>query len=507
MAAPGLASRFHVEWFQQTAEAFARARARRAWQLEAGHAAGLDLGPLYEGDFPSFTSYELYADLHEAPMEDPRQKRALQAFLASALAEGRTLAYAERAAAFETRTTVAAGGEEIPWRAAPRRWTLARETARRHKLNAAWREAIRRGLGSTLQRWQEALREPAERLDGAGWLPLWAELHGLDLPRVAALAEQLLAASAETYRDTLQVYLAQRNLPPGDAWAADADWAFRADHLDPLFPTARTLIPTMVRTLRPLGFELEDQPAISFDLAEQPARAPGIRCLATDVPREARVVGQLVGGFHDYRRLLEALGQAQHVAHTDPSLPFAARWLGDPATPLGYGYLLGNLALQPTWLRDHLALGATEDYLAIGHLAWLYRLRRAAAAVLQEIRRWEAEPGEGVAGDWAEAMSDALHVRHFPEESLLALRDAPWRTLAAASRLRAEVFAAQVRAYLRREFDEEWHRSRRAGRFLVDELWRPGRRYTAEEVLGFMGYDGLDPMAVWGELADALGKV
>jgi hypothetical protein len=104
-------------------------------------------------------------------------------------------------------------------------------------------------------------------------------------------------------------------------------------------------------------------------------------------------------------------------------------------------------------------------------------------------------------------MSEALRVRHFGDEYLRLLLDAPWSTMRSGLLLRAEVFAAQVRAYLEREFDEEWWRSERAARFLVQELWRPGRRHTAEELLGFMGYEGFDAAILWAELAEVLSPL
>ena len=75
---------------------------------------------------------------------------------------------------------------------------------------------------------------------------------------------------------------------------------------------------------------------------------------------------------------------------------------------------------------------------------------------------------------------------------------------ASAVWVRAEVFAAQVRAYLRREFDEEWWRSARAARFINEELWQPGTRHTAEELLGFMGFEGFDPVVLATEFETVL---
>ncbi len=117
---------------------------------------------------------------------------------------------------------------------------------------------------------------------------------------------------------------------------------------------------------------------------------------------------------------------------------------------------------------------------------------------------WQSDPGAATAGDFEESLSTATRVRHFGEEYLRPLLGAPWSTFHAAIWLRAEVFAAQVRVYLRREFDEEWWRSARAARFISEELWRPGRRHTAEELLGFMGFEGFDPAILATEFEEVL---
>jgi hypothetical protein len=102
-------------------------------------------------------------------------------------------------------------------------------------------------------------------------------------------------------------------------------------------------------------------------------------------------------------------------------------------------------------------------------------------------------------------MSAALRSRQFSEEYLRLLLGAPWSTLRAATWLRAEVFAVQLRAYLQAEFDEEWWRSARAANFIKDELWRPGRRHTADELLGFMGCAGLsDPTLLTAQFEEVL---
>jgi hypothetical protein len=109
-----------------------------------------------------------------------------------------------------------------------------------------------------------------------------------------------------------------------------------------------------------------------------------------------------------------------------------------------------------------------------------------------------------MAATYEELLTAATRVRHFPDGYLGVVRGAPWSTLKAAVELRAEVFAAQVRAFLKREFDEEWWRASRAAQFLTDELWRPGRRHSAEELLGFMGFAGFDPAILAAEFEEVL---
>ena len=133
-----------------------------------------------------------------------------------------------------------------------------------------------------------------------------------------------------------------------------------------------------------------------------------------------------------------------------------------------------------------------------------YGLRSAAATALYEQRLWQAEPGASMAADFEQSLSEATRVRHFGEEYLGVLLDAPWSTLRSATLLRAEIFAAQLRAYLQREFDEEWWRSNRAARFIKDELWRPGRRHSADDLLGFMGYGGFDAAILTAEFQEVL---
>ncbi len=492
---PGLA----LERFETQAQAFLQARAWREHQFRSGLRPGRGLVSLYETDFPDFTSNDLWDDLQAATPEDPRQLSRLSAMLAAAHLEGQTRDFAVQVTRVEVEATVVFEDETLPWREAPARWPLLLDVPRRHELEDGWRGVLRTEITPILERWQEALRAELVPLGSDDWLGFWSGLLGLDLALVDRLSHSVLDETADVYEHGLGVYLAQMDLPIDDVWSVDVDWAFRAPRFDGVFPE-RVRMPAVIRAMRDLGIELEEQTEIRLE----PGIEVGVASLPLEIPADTRVLVRLVGGWQDLARTLSGVGFAQHLAHADASLRVWERWLGDRAPTIAYGYLFESLVRDPNWLAQRMEYVASEDFRVIAHLAWLRRVRRVAALAAYEQRLWQAEPGASMAADFEEALSTATRIRHFPDEYLRLLLKSPWSTLDSAIHLRAEVFAAQVRLFLKREFDEEWWRSGRAARFIKDELWRPARRHTADELLAFMGFEGLDPAILTAEFVEVL---
>jgi hypothetical protein len=490
---------FALDTFEQQAEVFVRARAWREHSYQTGRRPGRGLISLYEEDFPDFTSTDLWADLQAATPDDPRQHRALSALLAAANLEGRTRELAIRATRVETTASVRFEDDDLAWRTVPGQWPLVADVPRRHDLEDGWRAVLRAELNGVLERWHEALRQDLVTLSARDWLEFWSELRGLDMDSTSRVAQGVLDQTADVYGHGLGVYLNQLDLPIDDAWTSDVDWAFRAQRFDDVF-VERLRMPTLIRVFRDLGLELEEETNIQLEYGPFPRTL----CLPLDIPREVHVVLHPGGGWQDYARSLLGLGQAEHLAHADASLRVWERWLGDGAPTLGYGMLMEGLLRDRKWLASRLEYFASEDFQVIVHLAWLYRVRRTAATALYERRLWQAEPGASMAADFEQSLSEATRVRHFGEQYTRVLLESPWSTLRATTSVRAEIFAAQLRAYLKREFDEEWWRSSRAAHFIKDELWRPGRRHSADELLGFMGYEGFDAAVLAAEFQEVL---
>jgi hypothetical protein len=373
------------------------------------------------------------------------------------------------------------------------------DVPRRHELEEQWRGVWRSELNPTLERWHETLRAALLPLGSDDWLGFWSTLRGIDTASVERIADTLLDQTAEVYGNSLGVYLGQVDLPIDDAWTSDVDWAFRAPRFDAVF-AERLRMPVVIRTMRDLGIELEEQTNVRLE----PYAHTDVQCIALEVPADVRVLLRMQGGWQDFSRTLRGLGTAEHLAHADASLRVWERWLGDETPTHAYGYLLEGLVRDRTWLLHHLEYAMSDDFRIIAHLEWLRRVRLFAARARYENKLWQAEPGSTLAADFEESLSNAARTRHFGDEYLRGLMGSPWSTFGAAVRLRAEVFAAQLRLFLKREFDEEWWRSSRAAHFIKDELWRPALRHSAEELLGFMGFEGFDPSVLRAEIQEVL---
>jgi hypothetical protein len=165
----------------------------------------------------------------------------------------------------------------------------------------------------------------------------------------------------------------------------------------------------------------------------------------------------------------------------------------------GYGLLFSGLLGRPAWLGVRLEAEATRDAIRLRAFERLYRLRRAAVSHLHEIEVRKADEPDAFETEYVDRFAEALYVRPFPEHFL----DVTDRPFGGAEHMRAAIFGCQLGQFLEQEIDEEWYRSVRAGRFLIDR-WREGQRYTAEEIVRFLGFEGLDPTALVAELRTGL---
>ncbi len=469
--------------FERDAEAFCRVLSRERYLHGAGLKATLDLAPLYD-DFTWLFRDDAYGELLEAELE-PKPKRYLLDFVASGYLDDHARTYTERLAAMQAAATVVWDEQAVPYRMVPLLLANEPDAHRRHDLDAR-RRAVTASLNPV---YEERHRARLESLDGIGrsdYVALFDELRDLQLTDLSEAARRFLDVTERAYFDALEELLGTIGLVPADAAPCDLAWLFRMRQLDAEFdPKAR--LPALHRTLRDLGVDFAEQTSVSLDAEPRPLKSPRAFCAPLEIPNDVRVVLAPAGGRLDYAALFRETGRAEHYANVDRTLAFPYKWLGDRSVGKSYGFLFEHLLADPAWLERYLEFDNPADYLRLVWFNRLYRVRRYATRMLYEQELHRGGDYERLAQRYAELFTASLGVEHSPEPFLADVDDG----LASALSFRACIFEAQHRHYLQREYDEEWFRVPRVGRFLRD-LWREGQKYPVDELARYMGYAGLD---------------
>jgi hypothetical protein len=486
-------------FFEREADALLTALTRARYLAASGRRPDLIISPVYER-FPDVWSLDTFEQLLEGA-DDEKVGIGLQRFVLEQFVAGEVARYDEQRVAVERSLTVEWAGDTLPWRYAQQLVSLEEERGPRHELD----EQIRAASGPLQRLRLDRITASRVQMDRAGQydqptddLGFWANVRGVAVDDVSQLATWLLDETSELYLDALRDQLMHHRLDEGDTWEVDLEWLFRGEEYDRVYPSHR-LMPTITRAFWDLGIRLQDQSNIRLDLDDLPEKVARSACFPIGVPDEAMVMLAPRGGVADYVALLEMLGQAERHAHADRTQSLVYRRLGDQAVVEGYGLLMSGLAGRPEWLTVRLEADATRDAVRLRAFERLYRLRRAAALHLYEVELRKAEEPDALETEYVDRLAEALAIRPFAER-FLEPSDDPW---AGARHLRAAIFACQLGLFLEQEIDEEWYRSARAGRFLIDR-WREGQRYTAEELTRFLGFEGLDPSLLVAELKTGL---
>lgn len=489
----------HIADFERDADAFLTATTRARYLEASGRWPTLPLPSIYERwpELPSLDTYEQLLDVEaDERVATGVQNLALELHLGGVAAQ-----HDARHAATERQLTVEWGGDAIPWRLARQLVNVEEERSLRHDLD----DAIRAEAGPLLRGRLSRLNAQRGQLERLGQYDLptddlgfWSHARGVAVDEVSKLAAWLLEETSELYVDALRDQLVHHKMDEGDTWIVDLEWLFRGQEYDRVYPEHR-LMPSVTRAFWDLGIRLEDQANVRLDLEDRPERITRSLCAPIGVPDEVVAMLAPRGGVADYVGLFQAIGEAERHAYADRTQSIVYRRLGDAAVTEGYGLLFAGLLERPEWLTLRLEADATRDAIRLRAFERLYRLRAAAATHLYEVELRKAEEPDALETEYVDRMADALYVRPF-REAFLDVTDDPFRS---AQHLRAALFGCQLGQFLAQDLDEEWFRSPRAGRFLIDR-WREGQRYTAEEFARFLGFDGLDPSLLVAELRAAL---
>ena len=473
------------------AEAFSRDLTREYYLNGAGLKEELSIVPIFERHAGLFTKKMVVA-LDAAPHRDERWL-PLRAFVVEGYLENAAKSLSEAIAARETSDAAKWDGKEVTYRALPALIANEADAGRRHDIDALRIELTAAQNPLREERW-DALYGEARGLGYTDYAALCQDIGGLTLDDLAAPLEAFLWDGEPDYRSRLARYLGEIGVAPAAAERSDLGYLFRSPQFDSRFPPER-LLPSLRETLAAIGIDLDHQASVRLDVEARPQKSPRAFCAAIVIPGEVVLVINPHGGQDDYAALFHEAGHTEHFAHVNPSLPFAARGLGDNSVTEAFAFVIEHLMYDTHWLGQRLDWRETEDFVVLKRFYKLYVVRRYAAKLLYELELHRGHDPRSKAKRYADLLTTHLGVRYNPADYLFDVDDGFY----CARYLRAWAFEAQLRRRLEDDFGKQWFLSAKAGARLK-RLWSTGQRHPVEELARKIGFAGLEFGALFAEL-------
>ncbi len=435
----------------------------------AGLKDTLDIEQVYER-YEELTRLETAQRLEGAPTE--LWRFACEGFLGNLTRE-----HQARSAQVEASLEATVDGETIPYRMLRVVMSNEHDRDRRRRLEETRLRLLDEHLNPVYLEAAEIDREAVLRLNAPNYYELYKRF-GFRLDELGEECSALLDETEKLWeREGDKLFRSRLGIGLADARPWDVARLFRAPELDKLYPE-RQMLPALEATLADLGVDLRGQDNVHLDLDARPSKSPRAFCAPIEIPGRVMLVIQPIGGKDDWEALFHEAGHTEHYAHAGPSLTMEARRLGDMAVTEGWAMLMQHLVTEPAWLNRRLDVPRVEELAHDGAVSLLYFVRRYSAKLLYEIEFFQANDMTQMRPRYAEILGDALKLPVNPESYLDDI-DGSFYVI---GYLRSWALEAQLREFLRSEFDNDWFAKRDAGD-LLRELWSLGQGPTADELL------------------------
>lgn len=472
-------------------------------QIERAHylyRAGLDevlhVQPIYDrygGLFTTGAIESLQQAKADAPAHLETEQVGLRALAGAAcigFLEAQAKDLTDELARCESAAHVSWEGESLAAHSVPRKIANEPRAASRRELYARWIDVVSACDDLRAARF-ESFHQSSRTLGFASYRALFTEITGTDYEQLARRAEAFLEATDSAYRRALSRVTA-RELPdvaPDDLQHADFYFFQRMSSLDQFFP-AQDVMKTYAAAMGNLGIRAEQQSNIHIDDEVRPRKHPRAACFRIQPPDDVRLLVAPIGGAYDYMTLFHEAGHAQHFGWTSrdlmtqhPEFIFSP----DYATTESYAFLFNHLYHDAGWLREHRpGLGAEQARSIVRDLAVLttHTIRRFCAKLRYEIPLHDSSQvrSENLAATYSALQTEATGFKRSSAHYLSDVDDGFY----AGAYLRAWVFEAALREYLRTRYGRRWWASRKAGDELID-LWNTSSRYNVEELARLLG--------------------
>jgi hypothetical protein len=281
-------------------------------------------------------------------------------------------------------------------------------------------------------------------------------------------------------------------------WERGIIWQKKA--FDEYFPQ-ETMLPFTYDFFAGMGLDVRSNPNITIDDEDRDTKEPRAASYSVSVPDDIRINLKPLGGINDYGTAFHELGHALHYSYTNPDLPYEFRHLGTNSLTETYAFLFGGLYLNPVFLEEEAGMprDKVDEYM---DLALLSELSGARYYAMNTIYEKELHGGEleDPLGFYAELREEygVFPREPYQNEAVYLETDEEFYSRDYMTAWYAE---AQLRAELEERFGVRWYKDPAAGEFLRNLFWK-GDAWETEEMLRYIGYEGLDSSYLAADFAE-----
>jgi len=486
-----------IERLRKEGQEFMEAISRESYLAYSGHKQTAELQPIYKQHEKILNreALELTRETFSSAHPDSEERRSARVLLEweiESQAAKPLAALDEREIEWENSAVVRSGdGQTVSYQAASIEIANTRDRRARLALDAARVKLVAKEHAPLRL---ERLQREKEYIESVGiardYNTSFETVSGISLAALGAECEQFLKATQAMWDDTLpRVLKKSLGIKPAQAKRSDALALFRASEFDDAFP-ANEMEAMIKRQVTEMGVDPTAEGRIIFDLGDREGKRARAFCSPVRVPQEVYLVLRPHGGQSDYSTLLHELGHALHFAYARADYPFEFRWLGDNSVTESYAMLFDHRMQDDGWLLRYTQLGKPRvgKYLRTAGFEELHFLRRYCAKFLYERQLYSGELDWDQLPDlYVSLLSFATGFEYSAADAFVDVDPGYY----SARYLRAWQLQSVLDEHLVRNYDDDWFRNPRAGRWIVGDLFAEAQRERAEEVAARAGAAGL----------------
>ena len=428
---------------------------------------------------------------------DRRRAEHLEKFLVGGYLEQSGREWLDKFITAQENSIVEFEGKIVPYTTAINEFHKERSRERRQLLFNSM-EKITIQLDEFRKKQLEKVSNSSSKLGYISLAALFRSLSGIDVTQLLEICETAGSNLEELFNKSMErASLLLMELPFSNLAEWDLQYLLKGALFDGYFPV-ELFINGFWTVTQGMGINLTDRKNLAIDMEPRAGKGWKAAAFPIRIPQQLIFVVTPEAGYLQYKYFYREGGRALFYAHVKETMPFEFRAIGDGSLEEGYSLLFESLLSNPRWWAYVMQCEMPPYMKEYAAAIKLFEFRDAIGSLLADehlLSSWDNSKSREEYSVIRERWRKIPYLQNHVYLGCQLLRTV-WR-------LRAFLFEAQLRAFLIKQYGQEWFVSREAGA-LLRKLWAQGTRYKSPELLEKLGFASLDPQFLMRELKNDL---